>query len=158
MSGSSSYNALCNGVAFSKLSEMTFVSVDWAETTTTRPKTDWPPVGSSPSTRPLSKTLPCGLEIMVRDLLTQKCAQKKVIGFGYPRACRIRKHHILIGHLSSAFQLFYKMWLKLTKNEIFRFFWKISIFECYRSKTVHCCLGSDVSPMKGSQKSGLAIF
>jgi hypothetical protein len=33
--------------------------------------------------------------IMLRDLLIQKkCAQKKVTDFGYPRACRFRKHQI----------------------------------------------------------------
>jgi hypothetical protein len=33
--------------------------------------------------------------IMLRDLLTLKCAQKKeVTNFGYPRACRIRKYQI----------------------------------------------------------------
>jgi hypothetical protein len=33
--------------------------------------------------------------IMLRDLLTQKCVhKKKVTHFGYPRACRFRKHQI----------------------------------------------------------------
>jgi hypothetical protein len=33
--------------------------------------------------------------IMLRDLLTQKCVdKKKVTDFGYPRACRFRKHEI----------------------------------------------------------------
>jgi hypothetical protein len=33
--------------------------------------------------------------IMLRDLLTQKCVhKKKVTYFGYPRACRFRKHQI----------------------------------------------------------------
>jgi hypothetical protein len=31
--------------------------------------------------------------IMLRDLLTQKCVQKNLVtDFGYPRACRFRKH------------------------------------------------------------------
>jgi hypothetical protein len=33
--------------------------------------------------------------IMLRDLLTQKCVnKKKVTDFGYPRACRFRKHQM----------------------------------------------------------------
>jgi hypothetical protein len=33
------------------------------------------------------------LHIMLRDLLTQKCSQKKTVtDFGYPRACRFRKY------------------------------------------------------------------
>jgi hypothetical protein len=34
--------------------------------------------------------------IMLRDLFTQKCVQKILVtDFGYPRACRFRKHQIL---------------------------------------------------------------
>jgi hypothetical protein len=33
---------------------------------------------------------------MLRDLLTQRCVhKKKVTDFGYPKACRFRKHQIL---------------------------------------------------------------
>jgi hypothetical protein len=46
--------------------------------------------------------------IMLRDLLTQKCLQKFLVtNFGYPRACRFRKHQILkIGRRSYLYQLF----------------------------------------------------
>jgi hypothetical protein len=43
-------------------------------------------------TPPKMHLLPKGAHIMLRDLLTQKCAQKK--DFGCPRACRFRKHQI----------------------------------------------------------------
>jgi hypothetical protein len=36
------------------------------------------------------------IHIMLRDLLTQKCVQNFLVtNFGYPRACRFRKHQIL---------------------------------------------------------------
>jgi hypothetical protein len=44
-----------------------------------------------------------GNQIMLRDLLTQKCVQQKklVTDFGYPRAFRFRKHQT-----SNFFRLF----------------------------------------------------
>jgi hypothetical protein len=42
---------------------------------------------------PMTLSMMCPLHIMLRDLLTQKCVHKQqVTDFGYPRACRIRKH------------------------------------------------------------------
>jgi hypothetical protein len=49
--------------------------------------------------------------IMLSDLLTQKCARKKVTDYKYPRACRFRKHQIKnVPGLK-----IHKMWLKLAK-------------------------------------------
>jgi hypothetical protein len=45
------------------------------------------------------------LHIMLRDLLTQKCTQKKVTDFGYPRAENIK---LKIGSRSLLYQLFSK--------------------------------------------------
>jgi hypothetical protein len=53
------------------------------------------------------------LHIMLRDLLTQKCAQIFwVTHFGYPRACRFRKYQIEKGPLPT----FFKTWLKLANT------------------------------------------
>jgi hypothetical protein len=78
---------------------------------------------------------------MLRDLLTQKCAQKKVTAFGYPRACRLRKHQI--ENRSPDLPLptkrdlkcikLAKIGKKSTKNGIFRFFEKVSFFYCIHS-------------------------
>jgi hypothetical protein len=45
-------------------------------------------------------------QIMLTDLLTQKCVhKKKVTDFGYPRTCRFRKIKFYIGRRSSLYQL-----------------------------------------------------
>jgi hypothetical protein len=90
------------------------------------------------------------LHIMLRDLLTQKCSHfYKVTDFEYHRACRFRKYQIenrlpslVLPTFFKTWLLLRKMWLKLAiidRNGIFRFFLKISFFECNRSKTVSVC-------------------
>jgi hypothetical protein len=55
------------------------------------------------------------LHIMLRDLLTQKCAQKKVTDFGYPRAraCGFRKHQIENRFPELALPTFFKTWCNI---------------------------------------------
>jgi hypothetical protein len=73
---------------------------------------------------------PWYMHIMLRDLLTQKCSQKTVTDFGYPRACRFRKYQKINRSWSLPLPTFFKtwfvlhkMWLKLEKIDQKLNFW-----------------------------------
>jgi hypothetical protein len=52
----------------------------------------------------------CRVHIMLRDLLTQKCVDKKnVTDSRYPRACRFRKYQIDIGPRATSTNFFQNM-------------------------------------------------
>jgi hypothetical protein len=54
--------------------------------------------------------------IMLRDLLTQKCGHKKMVtDFGYPRACRFRKHQIENRFQELHLPTFFKTWFSFHK-------------------------------------------
>jgi hypothetical protein len=81
---------------------------------------------------------------MLRDLLTQIWCTKLVLDI--PEHVESENVNLKIGYRPYLYQLFSKRdfhfikcgenWWKMTKNWFFWFFWKISFFECYRSKTV----------------------
>jgi hypothetical protein len=83
---------------------------------------------------------------MLRDLLTQKCAQKILVtDFGYPIACRFRKYPNLNRSPALVLPTFFKTWFlvhKIGKNwpkmVFFDFYEKVSFFIVFAPNCLGC--------------------
>jgi hypothetical protein len=91
---------------------------------------------------------------MLRDLLTQKCAQNFLVtDFGYPRACRFRKYQNLNRSPALVLPTFFKTWFKFIKCGQ-----NWPIFELFGNFLHFSCRGTDPETVLNEYNKKMRLF